>query len=159
MEASGQQHSKMLEHEQTGLTFEDIKPHLPDVKAFYPKCELHCACCGVYHDPYIVECGDVQRWLVKVGPKYKPLAEGPTIYQMFIHQPEKIPVPSNLEKLFEYFGDAIDVQIEKMPRPRWYWIPEKNEPVFFTSLTQQCIQHHLHQEAKKRRVNALGFGP
>lgn len=26
-------------------------------------------------------------------------------------------------------------------------------------MTQQCIQHHLHQGAKIRRANALGFGP
>ena len=99
----------MESKEQTETTFDDIKPLLPDVKGFYPKCELHCTYCRVYHDPYIVECGDVQRWLMKVGPQYKRLAEGPTIYSMFIHTPEPIPLPSNLEKLFEYFGDAVDV--------------------------------------------------
>ena len=26
-------------------------------------------------------------------------------------------------------------------------------------MTQQCIQHHLHQGAKIKRANALGFGP
>ena len=101
----------MESKEQSVTTFDDIKPLLPNVKGFYPKCENFCSYCSVYHDPYIVECGDVQDWLVKVGPKYKPLTEGPTIYKMFIHQPKNIPVPSNLDKLFEYFGDAIDVQI------------------------------------------------
>ena len=50
----------MESKEQPETTFDDIKPLLPDVKGFYPKCELHCTYCRVYHDPYIVECDDVQ---------------------------------------------------------------------------------------------------